>query len=244
MMDKDHITQVEKTFRDALKTDRSRIQMAKISRFGMLELSRQKKQSTIQEISYSTCPYCRGSGMRPSVEYLALRALRRIKSEAVKEESSEITVTLPPEVTAYLLNQKRTQLSKLEALHGVSVIIVGDPALLWGEFHSKTVKRQPVVVEAEAETPEEKPKPPAKKPARRRRRPRQAKPEEREQSAPDTAGKEPEPVEPVKPVQPSVPEPSTAPPEPAKKPVLPPEPATTESEQKKNIISKVYEFFR
>jgi len=60
MMDKRHITQVEKTFRDALKEDRSRIQLARISRFGMLELSRQKKQSTIQEISYSLCPYCRG----------------------------------------------------------------------------------------------------------------------------------------------------------------------------------------
>ena len=234
MMAKDHITQVEKTFRDALKADRSRIQMAKISRFGMLELSRQKKQSTSQEISDSTCPYGRGSGMRPSVEYLALRALRRIKSEAVKEESSEITVTLPPEVTAYLLNQKRTQLSKLEALHDVSVIIVGDSALLWGEFHSKTVKRQPVVIEVEAETPEENLKPPAKKPARRRRRPRQVKPEEREQPAPDATGKEPEPVEPVKPVQPSVPEPST----------VPPEPVTAESEQKKNLISKVYEFFK
>jgi ribonuclease E len=194
MMNKDHISQVEKTFRDAMKTDRSRIQMAKISRFGMLELSRQKKQSTIQEISYSMCPYCRGSGMRPSVEYLALRALRRIKSEAVKGQSAEISVTLPPEVTAYLLNQKRGQLSKLEALHGVSVTISGDPALLWGEFHSETVKRESAVpetaAEASAEPVEEENKPPAKKSGRRRRRPRQARPGEQEHNAPDSSGDE------------------------------------------------------
>ncbi|MBN2398250.1 MAG: Rne/Rng family ribonuclease [Deltaproteobacteria bacterium] len=227
MVDKEHITQVEKTFRDALKTDRSRIQMAKISRFGMLELSRQKKQSTIQEISYSSCPYCRGSGMRPAVEYLALRALRRIKSEAVKEQSSEIAVTLPPEVTAYLLNQKRTQLSKLEALHGVSVTISGDPALLWGEFHSSTVKRETAVPEAVAEEPEEKAKPATKKPARRRRRPRQAKSGEQERATPETAGKEGTLVESA-----------------GELPPLPPPETLDESGQRKTLIDKVYNFFR
>jgi len=142
----------------------------------MLELSRQKKQSTIQEISYSLCPYCRGSGVRPSVEYMALSALRRIKAEAAKEQSSEISVTLPPEVTAYLLNQKRSQLSKLEALHGVSVTVSGDSDLLWGEFQSKTVKRELVVPEAAVESAEEETKPTVSRSSRRRRRPRQAKP--------------------------------------------------------------------
>jgi len=231
MMNKDHITQVEKTFRDALKADRSRIQLAKISRFGMLELSRQKKQSTIQEISYSVCPYCRGNGMRPSVEYLALRALRRIKAEAVNEESSEIAVTLPPEVTAYLLNQKRSQISKLEALHGVSVVISGDPALLWGEFQSKTVKREPVVpeaaVEAAVEGAEGGVKPAARRPARRRRRPRQARPGEHERRAPGSPQSDAGPVEPAA----------------AQPPAAPPE-TTEEPGQKKNIISKVYDFFR
>ncbi|MBW2595167.1 MAG: ribonuclease E/G [Deltaproteobacteria bacterium] len=188
MMDKNHIGQVEKAFRDALKVDRSRIQLAKISRFGMLELSRQKKQSTIQEISYSICPYCRGNGVRPSVEYLALSALRRIKAEAAKEQSSEIAITLPPEVTAYLLNQKRNQLSKLEALHGVSVIISGNSDLLWGEFHVKKVKKAPVVPDAAVESAEEEVRPVVSKPARRRRRPRQSKPgNSRHPGAPGTA---------------------------------------------------------
>jgi len=231
MMNKDHITKVEKTFRDAMKTDRSRVQMAKISRFGMLELSRQKKQSTIQEISYSVCPYCSGSGMRPSVEYLALRALRRIKAEAVKEQSSEIAVTLPPEVTAYLLNQKRSQISKLEALHDVSVIISGDSALLWGEFHSKTVKREPVVSDAvvtvSTEGTEEEAKPAARRPARRRRRPRQAKPGGNGQPPSEFPRKETGPAEPVV----------------VERPAVSPE-TTRESGEKKGIISKVYDFFK
>ncbi|MBW2630875.1 MAG: Rne/Rng family ribonuclease [Deltaproteobacteria bacterium] len=193
MMDKNHITRVEKTFRDALKVDRSRIQLAKISRFGMLELSRQKKQSTIQEISYSVCPYCRGNGVRPSVEYMALSALRRIKAEAAKEKSSEIAVTLPPEVTGYLLNQKRSQISKLEALHGVAVTISEDSDLLWGEFHVKKVKRKQVVPEAGGESSEEETKPIVSKPPRRRRRPRQTKPGNFKH--PGTPGKDTGPTE-------------------------------------------------
>jgi len=226
MINKTHISQVEKTFRDAMKADRSRIQMAKISRFGMLELSRQKKQSTIQEISYSICPYCSGNGMRPSVEYLALRALRRVKAEAVKELSSEISVTLPPEVTAYLLNHKRAHLSKLEALHGVSVIISGDPDLLWGEFQSKTVERETVVSDGVVvEGVEEEAKPAARRPVRRRRRPRQARPGE-EAVHVDSASS---PVsEPSSPVQPPAASSET----------------TEDSGQKKNLISKVYDFFK
>ncbi|MBW2648721.1 MAG: ribonuclease E/G, partial [Deltaproteobacteria bacterium] len=227
MMDKNHIGQVEKAFRDALKVDRSRIQLAKISRFGMLELSRQKKQSTIQEISYSICPYCRGNGVRPSVEYLALSALRRIKAEAAKEQSSEIAVTLPPEVTAYLLNQKRSRLSKLEALHGVSVTISGDSDLLWGEFHVKKVKREEVAPEMAGEGAEEETKPAISRSPRRRRRPRQARPGDHERRAAGSPRTNTDPGEHV------AAQPTAAPPETMEKP-----------RQKKNIISKVYDFFK
>jgi len=231
MMDKRHITQVEKTFRDALKEDRSRIQLARISRFGMLELSRQKKQSTIQEISYSLCPYCRGSGVRPSVEYMALSALRRIKAEAAKEQSSEISVTLPPEVTAYLLNQKRSQLSKLEALHGVSVTVSGDSDLLWGEFQSKTVKRELVVPEAAVESAEEETKPTVSRSSRRRRRPRQAKPVNSDHSGAPRNNTKPAEIDAAN--KSGVTESRTVPPE-----------KVQDSARKKNIINKVYEFFK
>ncbi len=231
MMDKNHISQVEKAFRDALKLDRSRIQMAKISRFGMLELSRQKKQSTIQEISYSICPYCRGNGVRPSVEYLALSALRRIKAEAAKEKSSEIDVTLPPEVTTYLLNQKRSQLSKLEALHGVSVTISGDSNLLWGEFQSKTVKRELVVPEAAVEVAEEETKPTVSRSPRRRRRPRHTTPGNSKPSgAPDKDAVSSEAGGADKP---GVTESHTVPPEKAR-----------DSTKKGGIVGKLYDFFK
>ncbi|HPM71242.1 MAG TPA: Rne/Rng family ribonuclease, partial [Smithellaceae bacterium] len=90
MMDKKHINEVEKAFKKALSIDRARIQLARISKFGLLELSRQKKKSTIQEISYIKCPYCAGSGLRPSLEYAALRAFRKIESEAVKGMYSDL----------------------------------------------------------------------------------------------------------------------------------------------------------
>ena len=79
MIDKKHIADVEKSFKKALSVDRARIQLSRISKFGILELSRQKKQSTIQEISYTRCPYCKGSGLRPSLEYAALGAFRKIE---------------------------------------------------------------------------------------------------------------------------------------------------------------------
>jgi ribonuclease E len=222
---------VEKTFRDALKEDRSRIQLARISRFGMLELSRQKKQSTIQEISYSLCPYCRGSGVRPSVEYLALSALRRIKGEAAKEQSSEIAVALPPEVTAYLLNQKRSQLSKLEALHGVSVAVSGDSDLLWGEFHVKKVKREVGATEAGGESAEEETKPTVSRSSRRRRRPRQAKPVNSDHSGAPRNNTKPAEIDAAN--KSGVTESRTVPPE-----------KVQDSARKKNIINKVYEFFK
>ncbi|MBN2538509.1 MAG: Rne/Rng family ribonuclease [Deltaproteobacteria bacterium] len=235
MMDKNHINEVEKTFRDALKVDRSRIQLAKISRFGMLELSRQKKQSTIQEISYAICPHCKGSGVRPSVEYLAISALRRIKSEAVKERSSEIAITLPPEVTEYLLNQKRSKISKLEELHDVSVHISGESDLLWGEFHIKKVQRTEVAPEAVGESTGEEDtavaKPTGSRPARRRRRPRQTKPGNSKH--PGIPAKDAAPAQPIATDTAGVTESRTDLPE-----------RMPDSEQKKTIVKKIYDFFK
>jgi ribonuclease E len=105
MADSKHRAEVEKAFKKALSLDRSRIQLSRISKFGMLELSRQKKQPTIQEISFSTCPPCKGRGVRPSLESTALAAYRRIQSQAVKGHSAMLRVTLPYEVADYLQNR-------------------------------------------------------------------------------------------------------------------------------------------
>lgn len=141
MRDPKHNAQVEKAFKNSMSVDRARVQLSKISKFGLLELSRQKKQSTIQEISHTSCPHCGGTGLRPSMEYIALNTYRRIKSEVVKGSYSAINVSLPPEVSDYLLNQKRSDISRLESLYGIAVHISGSPDMIWGESQFEVVKR-------------------------------------------------------------------------------------------------------
>jgi len=133
---------VEKAFKKAISLDRARIQLSHISKFGILELSRQKKQSTIQEISYTPCPFCRGRGVRPSLEYTALTAYRKIETQAVKGFSSLIKLSVPYEVADYLLNQKRAEISRLENDYDMSIHISGSPDMAWDEWKIETTKRE------------------------------------------------------------------------------------------------------
>jgi ribonuclease E len=155
MRERKHDAEVEKTFKKALSVDRARIQLSRISKFGMLELSRQKKQSTIQEISYSACPFCKGRGVRPSLEYTALNAFRKIESQAVKGTSSALKITLPYEIADYLLNQKRSEIGKLENVHDMSIHISGDPDTPWDELKIESVPRERIeeIIPEQAETP-------------------------------------------------------------------------------------------
>lgn len=154
MMDKKHINEVEKAFKKALSIDRSRIQLARISKFGLLELSRQKKKSTIQEISYIKCPYCAGSGLRPSLEYAALGAFRKIESEAVKGLYSELRVVLPHEIASYILNNKRSRLINLESTFGITLYISGSTEMPWDNMDIKKTVKEPVTEKAEEEVHE------------------------------------------------------------------------------------------
>jgi ribonuclease E len=142
MRDRTHEAEVEKTFKKAMSVDRARIQLSRISKFGIMELSRQKKQSTIEEISYTTCPYCNGRGARPSVEYTALSAFRKIESQAVKGLSAVIRATLPYEIADYLLNQKRGEIAKLEAVYDMSIHISGRPLMAWDDMTIESVNRE------------------------------------------------------------------------------------------------------
>jgi ribonuclease E len=142
MMDQKHNAEVEKVFKKAIDLDRARIQLSHISKFGIMELSRQKKQSTIQEISYTPCPFCRGRGVRPSLEYTALTAYRKIETQAVKGLSSQMKVNLPYEVADYLLNQKRPEISHLESEYDMSIHISGNPDMAWDECRIETTKRE------------------------------------------------------------------------------------------------------
>jgi len=160
MMDKKNIAEVEKAFKKALSMDRARIQLSRISKFGLLELSRQKKQSTIQEISYITCPYCKGSGLRPSLEYAALGAFRKIESEAVKGLYSELKITLPHEIASYILNHKRPELLRMESSFSLTLYINGSTEMAWDNleiqqtFKEKIIDKPPVQIETAAKTVE------------------------------------------------------------------------------------------
>ncbi len=211
MADRKHNVEVERTFKEALKSDRSRIQLARISKFGILELSRQKKQSTIQEISYTVCDQCKGSGWVPSIEYLALNTFRKIKREAVGRGASEIEITLPTDVASYLLNNKRSEISRLEQAYDVSVYISGSTGIARteGEFNIvKRVEPAPELAQAEAEgnghqekidekavnqAADNKEKPAdEQRPASRRRRPRRRRPRSAAHTANDAESTSPD----------------------------------------------------
>ncbi|MEN6621025.1 MAG: Rne/Rng family ribonuclease [Smithella sp.] len=143
MMEKKNVAEVEKAFKKALSLDRARIQLSRISKFGLLELSRQKKQPTIQEISYTICPYCNGSGLRPSLEYAALSAFRKIESEAVKEIYSELKVILPHEIANYILNRKKAELLSMESSFGLTLQISGSEDMPWDKIElQQTLKEK------------------------------------------------------------------------------------------------------
>ncbi|TNF57017.1 MAG: Rne/Rng family ribonuclease, partial [Gammaproteobacteria bacterium] len=116
--------EVEDRLREALRYDRARIQLGKISRFGLMELSRQRLQPSLGETSYVTCPRCSGTGHVRSTDSFALHLLRMIQEEAMKENTGAIHLQAPVEVATYLLNEKRTDILNIEARHKVEVILI------------------------------------------------------------------------------------------------------------------------
>src|SRR6056297_1568386 len=116
--------EVENRLRDAVKLDRARIQIGRISRFGLLEMSRQRLRPSLGESSHMTCPRCQGWGSVRSVESLSLSILRLIGEEARKERSSRIIAEVPVDVGTYLLNEKRDWLGEIEQRDGVQLVIV------------------------------------------------------------------------------------------------------------------------
>ncbi len=124
-----HQRQVEKRLKQALKADRARIQMGRISAFGLLELSRQRLRPSILELSTRICPTCSGSGLVRSTESLALHALRRIQEEGIKNEAAVLALRVPTEVALYLLNHKREALTRLEERYALRVQVSADDQL-------------------------------------------------------------------------------------------------------------------
>ena len=115
---------VEDTLRDALHADRARVQTGKISRFGLLELSRQRMRPSLGETNHAACPRCSGTGHIRGIESTALHILRITQEEAMKDNSAIIQVQLPVEAATFLLNEKRADIHKIEQRMGVEVILI------------------------------------------------------------------------------------------------------------------------
>ena len=116
--------EVEKRLSDALHLDRARVQMGKISRFGLLELSRQRLQPSLGETSHAVCPRCNGTGHIRGTESTALHIMRIIQEEAMKENTAAIHSQIPVDVATFLLNEKRADIWKIEARFKVSVVLI------------------------------------------------------------------------------------------------------------------------
>ncbi|MBX3688936.1 Rne/Rng family ribonuclease [Dokdonella sp.] len=124
-----HQRDVEEKLKDALKLDRARVQIGRISRFGLLEMSRQRLRPSLGESTQIVCPRCEGHGRIRSVESLSLSALRLVEEHAMKDSTGQVLVQAPPSVANFLLNEKRKQLTEIEARHDVNVIVVADDKL-------------------------------------------------------------------------------------------------------------------
>jgi len=135
-----HQRDVENRLREAVRQDRARVQIGKISRFGLLEMSRQRLRQSLGESSYLTCPRCSGIGTIRSVESLALAILRIIGEEARKERTSKVIAQLPVEVATYLLNEKRDWVQSLESRNEMQVVLVANPALETPHYDVRRVR--------------------------------------------------------------------------------------------------------
>ncbi|MGR3501445.1 ribonuclease E/G [Pseudaestuariivita sp.] len=123
-------TAVEKRLKDKLKTDRARIQVGRISGFGLLEMSRQRLRPGMIEATTQACPHCHGTGLIRSDDSLGLSLLRQIEEEGVRRRSREVLVKAPVGIANYLMNQKREHIAQIEARYGLSVRVEGDPMLV------------------------------------------------------------------------------------------------------------------
>jgi ribonuclease E len=131
---------VERRLKEALKNDRARIQVGRISPFGLLEMSRQRMRPSLAEASTQPCPHCGGTGFIRSTESTALYVLRSIEEEGIRHRSAEVCVYVPTQVALYILNQKRDSLIRLEERYGLRVLVARDDALIPPAFRLERLR--------------------------------------------------------------------------------------------------------
>jgi ribonuclease E len=147
-----NIAQVERRLKEALKDDRARIQVGRISHFGLLEMSRQRLRPSLTEHSFITCPHCQGIGIVRSAESSALQVLRQIEEEGVRRRASEIVVHIAPDLALHILNRRRDRLQEIEARYGMTVLFEPDASLLPPAIRVDRT-RAPLVAEAVSAAP-------------------------------------------------------------------------------------------
>ena len=144
---------VERRIKDALKNDRARIQVGRISHFGLLEMSRQRIRTGVLEGSTVVCPHCQGAGVVRSTASIALHVLRVLEDALIKSSSHDITVRTRAPVALYILNQKRANLRDLERRFGVAIVVEADDTLTGANYHAIERGEPAVGVKSEVEPP-------------------------------------------------------------------------------------------
>ncbi|MFE8071538.1 ribonuclease E [Marinobacteraceae bacterium S3BR75-40.1] len=132
--------EVEQRMREALELDRARVQVGKISRFGLMEMSRQRLRPSLGETRSDVCPRCNGQGTVRSIESLALSIMRLIYEEASKEKTGEVRAIVPVSVASFLLNEKRKQINDIEARQSVRVLIIPTNAMETPQFEVQRLR--------------------------------------------------------------------------------------------------------
>ncbi len=140
MEDRKNNSAVEKRLKDKLKTDRARIQVGRISGFGLLEMSRQRLRPGMLEATTAPCPHCHGTGRTRSDDSLALAILRELEEEGVRRRAREVLVTAPVNIANYMLNAKREHIAMIESRFGLSVRVEGDPSLISPDYQIERLK--------------------------------------------------------------------------------------------------------
>lgn len=133
---------VENQLREELKADRARVQLGRISRFGLMEMSRQRLRPSLGDASQMPCPRCEGQGNIRSIQSLALALIRIIEDEAMKENTRQINVQLPVELATYLLNEKREVVINLEQRYGIRILLIPNPHLETPHYEVTRVREE------------------------------------------------------------------------------------------------------
>lgn len=158
MRENKHNNEVEKTLKNALKMDKARVNVGRISQFGIMEMSRQRIAKTLNDAIHLECPHCEGRGKVKSVEAMAVSFLRKVHAAAAKGTVAEVRGGLPLEVAYYLLNRKKRELTQIENDYEIEVTVKGKTSFLLNQLELETLKREKPhlddVMKSEAEAEE------------------------------------------------------------------------------------------